>query len=206
MSSCLSSEQIERFVVGDLGTEEASACAEHIATCEKCGQAVEAHRSSESMLKLLRTEHAAATHSLGPSDQPSVRPSSGVEATFPKIEGYRILGVLGQGGMGIVYRAVQTKLSRTVALKVLPAVVGTANPSAVERFKREATAAAQLHHTSIVPIYDFGESRDAYYYSDGAHRRAAAGRRHQTPGRSERVRHVARAIRTIAEGVDGGGG
>ena len=79
MSSCLSSEQIERFVAGDLGTEQAGACAEHIATCEKCGQAVEAHRSSESMLKLLRTEHAAATHSIQSGDRRSVRAGSGVE-------------------------------------------------------------------------------------------------------------------------------
>ena len=67
--------------------------------------------------------------------------------------------------MGIVYRAVQAKLNRTVALKVLPAIVGTASPAAVSRFRREATSAARLHHTHIVPIYDFGESRDAYYYA-----------------------------------------
>jgi serine/threonine protein kinase/Tfp pilus assembly protein PilF len=84
---------------------------------------------------------------------------------FPKIAGYEIQGVVGQGGMGIVYRAVQTKLNRAVALKVLPAVVGSANPSAVVRFRREATAAAGLHHTNIIPIYDFGESSDAYYYA-----------------------------------------
>jgi serine/threonine protein kinase/Flp pilus assembly protein TadD len=84
---------------------------------------------------------------------------------LPQIEGYRITGVIGQGGMGIVYRAIQTKLNRAVALKVLPAMVGAANPDAVARFRREATAAARLHHTNIVPIYDFGESRDAYYYA-----------------------------------------
>lgn len=84
---------------------------------------------------------------------------------LPQIEGYRILGVLGHGGMGIVYRAVQTKLTRTVALKVLPAVISTASPSTVIRFRREATAAARLHHTNIIPIYDFGESRDSYYYA-----------------------------------------
>ncbi len=84
---------------------------------------------------------------------------------YPRIEGYVITGVLGQGGMGIVYRAMQKKLSRTVALKVLPAIVGSANPAAVARFRREATAAARLHHTNIIPIYDFGECADAYYYA-----------------------------------------
>ncbi|NOT00204.1 MAG: protein kinase [Phycisphaerales bacterium] len=83
----------------------------------------------------------------------------------PEIDGYRIVGVLGQGGMGVVYRAVQTKLGRTVALKVLPAMVGSASPAAVSRFQREAMAAARLHHTNIVPIYDFGECADAYYYA-----------------------------------------
>ncbi len=93
------------------------------------------------------------------------KPTRRAERHLPQIEGYRILGILGQGGMGIVYRANQTKLNRTVALKVLPAIVGTANPSAVDRFRREATAAARLHHTNIVPIYDFGESQDSYYYA-----------------------------------------
>jgi serine/threonine protein kinase/Flp pilus assembly protein TadD len=103
----------------------------------------------------------------------SVGPATGLDSSltekasrhFPKIEGYQISDVLGQGGMGIVYRAVQVNLNRTVALKVLPAIVGTASPSAVSRFRREATAAARLHHTHIVPIYDFGECGDAYYYA-----------------------------------------
>lgn len=106
-----------------------------------------------------------------PSDAPpkpldaTTSPQAVAEQFYPRIEGYRITGVLGQGGMGIVYRAVQTKLNRAVALKVLPAMIGKASPNAVARFRREATAAARLHHTNIVPIYDFGESRDAYYYA-----------------------------------------
>ena len=84
---------------------------------------------------------------------------------FPTIEGYRITGILGHGGMGIVYRAEQAALNRTVALKVLPAIVSTVSASAVDRFRREANAAARLHHTNIVPIYDFGESHDSYYFA-----------------------------------------
>jgi len=105
------------------------------------------------------------TTSGGVPKPPSSSPAKIAAAHWPKIEGYRIVGVLGHGGMGIVYRAVQTKLNRTVALKVLPAIIGSASPSAVARFRREATAAARLHHTNIVPIYDFGESRDAYYHA-----------------------------------------
>ncbi len=92
-------------------------------------------------------------------------PAGKVSKQFPKIEGYMITSVLGQGGMGTVYRAVQAKLNRTVALKVLHAVAATANPESVVRFRREATSAARLHHTNIIPIYDFGESPDGYFYA-----------------------------------------
>jgi serine/threonine protein kinase/Tfp pilus assembly protein PilF len=67
--------------------------------------------------------------------------------------------------MGIVYEAYQRALNRKVALKVLPAILSTASPDAVARFRREATAAAKLHHTNIIPIYDFGEARDGHYYA-----------------------------------------
>lgn len=92
-------------------------------------------------------------------------PTEKLRRQFPRIDGYEIKGVLGQGGMGIIYHALQTKLNRAIALKFLPAFVGSANPNAAERFRREATAAAQLHHTNIVPIHDFGECTDGYYYS-----------------------------------------
>jgi serine/threonine protein kinase len=105
------------------------------------------------------------TRSVAQRDVPGSSPAEIAAHHLPHIDGYKITGVLGQGGMGIVYRAVQAKLNRAVALKVLPSMIGKASPSAVTRFRREATAAAGLHHTNIVPIYDFGESRDAYYYA-----------------------------------------
>src|SRR3984957_15842421 len=69
---------------------------------------------------------------------------------------YRILREVGRGGMGIVYEAEQISLGRHVALKVL-ASPSMLDPKHIERFLREAKAAARLHHTNIVPVFGVGE-------------------------------------------------
>lgn len=73
-----------------------------------------------------------------------------------RLAGFRILDILGQGGMGLVFRAEDVGLRREVALKILhPA--STRDATARERFLREAQAAAALHHDHIVPIFQVGE-------------------------------------------------
>jgi TolB-like protein/Flp pilus assembly protein TadD len=75
---------------------------------------------------------------------------------------YEVLASLGSGGMGEVYRARDTRLSREVAIKVLPASVGD-DPEALMRFEREARTASALNHPAIVTIYDFGSSDGLHY-------------------------------------------
>ena len=77
---------------------------------------------------------------------------------------YRILRLVGRGGMGAVYEAVQESLGRHVALKLLPAEA-LADPRRLERFRREAKAAARLHHTNIVPVFGVGEADGRHFYA-----------------------------------------
>jgi serine/threonine protein kinase len=75
---------------------------------------------------------------------------------------YEIIGKLGEGGMGEVYRARETKLNRDVAVKVLPESLAH-DPGALARFEREAQAVAALSHPNILAIHDYAsDGRTAY--------------------------------------------
>jgi serine/threonine protein kinase len=79
---------------------------------------------------------------------------------FPQLE---ILGLVGRGGMGAVYKARQRELDRIVAVKILPPEVGR-DPSFAQRFSREARALARLNHPNIVAVHDFGQTGGLYYF------------------------------------------
>lgn len=103
---------------------------------------------------------------------------------FPNLE---IEHLLGHGGMGAVYRARQTNLDRTVALKILSPRL-TADASFSERFLREAKALAKLAHPNIVMVFDFGQSDDMLYlvmeYVDGVNLREAIEGERLPPARA----------------------
>jgi len=80
------------------------------------------------------------------------------------IPGYRILHQLGQGGTASVYLAVQSSFGREVALKLMSPLL-KADPSFSTRFIREARIVSQMHHASIVPVFDVGEHQNHHYLS-----------------------------------------
>jgi WD40 repeat protein/predicted Ser/Thr protein kinase len=82
----------------------------------------------------------------------------------PKVAGYEVLGELGHGGMGVVYRVRQQSLNRLVALKIMrPGSLATG--AELERFHHEAKALAELDHPGIVPILDIGEADGRPYFT-----------------------------------------
>ncbi|HEV3118143.1 MAG TPA: protein kinase, partial [Gemmataceae bacterium] len=107
--------------------------------------------------------HHAATGLRDPNQAEDVAPA----ALLPergRLGDFRILREIGRGGMGVVYEAEQISLSRRVALKVLPFTTAL-DAKQLQRFKKEAQAAAQLHHTHIVPVYFVGVDRGVHYYA-----------------------------------------
>jgi hypothetical protein len=99
----------------------------------------------------------------GPSDPPRAAPADDLTGA-PSLDGYAVTGRLGEGGMGVVWRAVQLSTGRTVALKLM----GTASfgsERARLRFRREVRLTARLDHPQIARVYDSGLHRGAYYYA-----------------------------------------
>ena len=94
-----------------------------------------------------------ASESVGVCKQPAQR-----------LGDYTLLRELGQGGMGIVYEAEHESLKSRVALKVMHPRFRL-DRTYVRRFQREARSAAKLHHTNIVPVFDFGEQDGVCYYA-----------------------------------------
>ena len=138
-------------------------CGERPAVSEFLARAPErAGELGELLSALLLVEdvklHADATSAAGEAGLPGGGPA------LERLGDFRILRELGRGGMGIVYEAQQESLNRHVAIKVL--APGTArSPQIIERFLREAKAAAQLHHTNIVPVFSVGECQGLHYYA-----------------------------------------
>lgn len=115
------------------------------------------------------------------------------------VPGYEVLDELGRGGMGVVYRAMQLRLNRPVALKVL-LVADRANRNELIRFMAEAEAAASVTHPNVVRVYDFGESDGRPYMAMEYLPGGTLGERLKSTG-SLAPREAATVVRDVAAGV-----
>jgi serine/threonine protein kinase len=129
----------------------------------------------------------AAMQPTGPEDHHRPEPPSlaAVSAAFPQLE---ILGLIGYGGMGAVFKARQPKLDRLVALKLLPASLAERDASFEGRFEREGRLLARLHHPNIVAVHDSGTAGGFFYllmeFVEGVNLRQAMRSRRFTPAQA----------------------
>jgi WD40 repeat protein len=126
MDRCPTAETLRRLLHGLLSEAEAATLTEHVETCAHCSQVLDS------------------------LSDPSW------DGPLPRLEGYEVLGELGHGGMGVVYKAWQGELRRLVAVKMLHSGV---EPGAepLRRFRIEAEAVARMQHPNIVQIHDVGK-------------------------------------------------
>jgi WD40 repeat protein len=173
-------EELTAFALGQSDSALHASIESHLATCPFCQERATA-TPGDGLVELLRRAHAGAGGSwdtsteaptLPPSAPPGEAPtcaaagrSESPEVVPPELDRhgrYRLVRLLGQGGMGAVYEAEHRVMQRPVALKVINRTF-TAKASAVERFRREARAAARLSHPNIVAAYDAENAGDTHF-------------------------------------------
>ncbi|MGA2657420.1 MAG: serine/threonine-protein kinase [Verrucomicrobiota bacterium] len=158
--------------------------AESIKSCPKCHAPIPPEAPQGLCPKCLLAGAAIATEA-GQSAAGAPPPSlETVAAAFPQLE---ILEFIGQGGMGVVFKARQPRLDRFVALKLLPQKPG-ADPAFNERFSREARLLARLSHPNIVAVHDYGQADPFSYlvmeFVDGVNLRQAMRAERFTPAQA----------------------
>ncbi|MFK7959146.1 MAG: protein kinase [Phycisphaerales bacterium] len=173
-SGCVDAAMIQRYINDELDPGEESALEAHLNTCQACQTSLEASDGNAEWWKEMRGEFldGCSPDADGPASD-SASDSAGHEILallsptddphmLGRIGHYEIQGVIGQGSAGVVLKALDPRLNRTVAIKVLaPAFV--ASSPARTRFQREAKAVAAVAHDHVVPIHAVDEHQGLPY-------------------------------------------
>ena len=149
-----SREELSAYSLGQLPDERAVAIDSHISECEPCCETIVELSSDDTFVALLQEARQLPTDQTVDLDGSTARPSSSFDALpAPLAEHprYEIVGLIGKGGMGAVYKARHRMMERTVALKIINREL-VRKPEAVDRFHREVkTAARQSDADDSVP-------------------------------------------------------
>lgn len=201
MPHCPSEERLERYLAGDGPGDERATIDTHLETCDSCRDWLVEARADEALLGGVRVALAEAVPGgdgarcggSSSADGPVLRgggAARGAPAVLPeRIAGYRVRGLLGEGGMGVVYAAEQEHPRREVALKVIRGNQQL-DPHRLRLFRREADALARLRHVGIAAIHDAGCTPDGrhYFVMERVHGVALDGWvRRARPGLRERI-------------------
>lgn len=142
MSYCPGEAALRLLVADAFGEDTYAAIEQHVEGCADCKAVVErlAHKRVDSAIVFPDPDR------------------------FPHIPGFEIVSQRGHGAMGVVFRAIETGLDRSVALKILPGAFGSnASSESRRRWLREARAVSRVRHPNIVPLYDYGEADGCFF-------------------------------------------
>lgn len=166
-TSCYSGADLRRFLYEQLSESEESEIQSHIDRCGSCQSAMEREAAEQAMWDGLRGLDSPQADPDSSDDRRLSQLQNFLAPTeYPQFLGrlgtYEVCGIIGQGGTGIVVKALDQRLNRYVAIKVLnPAMAG--NGPARRRFEREGRAIAAVSHEHVVPIYAVNEYRGLPY-------------------------------------------
>ena len=157
--ACPSADTLHKLLRDELEPDSHRSLQQHLEECSACNQMLQKIEDD-----LSRHMKGDMTPDLADGNRSTVAYIATTEAEGrPSIRGYEITGVLGEGGMGVVYKATQPSLKRVVALKMIRGV--GAGKHERERFRKEAEAIAQLAHPNIVQIHEIGEHDGQPFFS-----------------------------------------
>ncbi len=164
------------------------------AKCEKCKILFEVKRSESFDQNLRQVDETERS-----DNKQDIKNETLIFSDIPQIQGYEILGIIGKGGMGSVYKAKQLSLNRLVAIKVLKSEYAS-QKDFILRFNREAEVLAKLSHPNIVPIIDKGSQNGIFYfvmeYIDGETLRQKL--RHGKLRLDEAIKYTLQILRAIS--------
>ena len=166
-TTCYPGADLRRFLFEQLNESEESEIQRHIDGCSRCRIVLEREAAEQAMWDGLRGLETPATDADSQNDQRLSQLQSFLAPTedplfLGRLGNYEVCGIIGQGSTGIVVKALEKRLNRYVAIKVLnPTMAG--NGPARRRFEREGRAIAAVSHEHVVPIYAVNEFRGLPY-------------------------------------------